>query len=109
MSDAGAFFIKMGDTSPSLLFDLLPSTVDLTGATVRFSMRTRAGTVVVSRASAAIVTATGTPRVRYDWQPGNTATPGLHEAEFEVTYAGGAVETFPNFGFIAVQVSGDVA
>lgn len=103
------FFIKRGNTSPSLIYALLPTSVVLTGATVRFNMRTRGGTVVVNRAAATIVTATGTPTVRYDWQVADLATPGFYEAEFEVTYAGGAVEDFPNDGFIGVAVTGDIA
>jgi hypothetical protein len=54
------------------------------------------------------VTATGTPTVEYSWQAGDTATAGLFEAEFRVTYAGGRIETFPNDGFIAVRISEDI-
>ena len=36
------FVIKRGDTSPALRFALLPDSVSLAGATVRFQMR-RAG------------------------------------------------------------------
>ncbi len=103
------FFIKKGDTSPSLVYALAPTTVDLTGATVRFSMRTRAGTVEINRAAALVVTPTGTPTVRYDWQTGDTDTPGFFDAEFEVAYSGGAVETFPNLGFLGVYIDGDIA
>lgn len=102
--------MKRGDTGPRLVYALSPAEVDLTGATVRFNMRSRqAGTVRVNRAAAVIVTATGTPTVAYDWQPGDTAVAELCDAEFEVTYAGGAVETFPNTGFIAVVITGDIA
>lgn len=105
------FTIKQRDTGPRLLFALQPAAdIDLTGATVRFSMRLRStGAILVNRAAAVIVTATGTPTVAYDWQAANTATAGLCDAEFEVTYAGGAIETFPNFGFIAVVVTEDIA
>lgn len=105
------FPIKRNDTSPRLLYALSPAAeIDLTGATVRFSMRSRqAGTIRVNRATAVIVTATGTPTVAYDWQTGDTAQAELCEAEFEVTYASGKVETFPNSGFIAVLVEGDIA
>ncbi len=102
--------LKRGDTSPSLLYALLPETVVLTGATVRFNMRAAGGTAIkVNRAAATIVTATGAPTVRYDWQPGDVDTAGFYDAEFEVTYAGGAVETFPNAGFIRVAIEGDIA
>jgi hypothetical protein len=103
------FYLKRGDTSPSLVYALTPTGVVLTGATVRFNMRLAGGAVKVSRAAAVIVTETGTPTVRYDWQAANVDTAGFYEAEFEVTYAGGAVETFPNADFIAVQIGGDIA
>lgn len=105
------FTIKQGDTGPRLLYALTPAAeVDLTGATVLFNMRSRlAGTVRINRAAAVIVTDTITPTVAYDWQAGNTAVAELCEAEFEVTYAGGAVETFPNNGFITVVVADDIA
>jgi hypothetical protein len=104
------FYLKRGDTSPSLLSAITPSTVDLTGATVRFNMRAADnGAVKVSRAAAVIVTPTGTPTVRYDWQAANVDTAGFYDAEFEVTYAGGAVETFPNDGFIRISITGDIA
>lgn len=106
-----SFTIKRADTGPRLLFALTPAAeIDLTGATVRFNMRSRqAGTIRINRASAAIVTATVTPTVAYDWQTGDTATAELCDAEFEVTYAGGVVETFPNNGFITVVIEGDIA
>jgi hypothetical protein len=106
---ADVFFVKTGDTAPSLIYALLPASVDLTGATVRFNMRTRTGTVLINRAAAVVVVATEAPTVRYDWQAGNTDTSGFHEAEFEVTYSNGRIETFPNDSFIGVAVTGDIA
>lgn len=102
--------MKRGDTSPSLLYALTPTSTDLTGATVRFNMRAAsAGAVKINRAAAVVVTETGTPTVRYDWQAADTDTAGYYEAEFEVTYAGGAVETFPNSGYIRVTIGEDIA
>lgn len=103
------FYLKKGDSSPSLIYALDPASVVLTGATVRFNMRLSGGATKVSRAAAVIVTATGTPTVQYNWQAVDTDTAGTYEAEFEVTYAGGAVETFPNSDFIRVQITGDIA
>ena len=104
------FTIKRNDTGPRLLFALTPADeIDLTGATVRFSMRSRAGVLVVNRVVAVIITETGTPTVAYDWQPADTATAGVYEAEFEVTYSGAAVETFPNNGYISIIVADDIA
>lgn len=105
------FEIKRGDTSPALEVALLPATVVLTGATVVFSMRDRAtGTVEISRQPATIVTATGTPTVAYEWQPGDTdLAPGVYEAEFDVTYADATSETFPAGGYINVLITGVIA
>jgi hypothetical protein len=105
------FTIKRGDTSPRLLYALQPSAeIDLTGATVRFSMRSRAlGTLRVNRQTALIIIATGTPTVAYDWKASETTNAETCEAEFEVTYASGAVETFPNADFITVLVTSDIA
>lgn len=102
------FYIKRGDTSPAIRFALEPASVILTGATVRFQMRARNGALIMD-AAASIVTPTGTPTVQYAWQAGDTATAGLYEAEFRVTYADAKVETFPNAGFIPVRISEDVA
>ena len=49
-----------------------------------------------------------TPTVKYEWQPGDTDTEGFYDAEFEVTYSDGTVETFPNRGFITVIISPDL-
>jgi uncharacterized protein YfaS (alpha-2-macroglobulin family) len=37
--------------------------------------------------------------VRYSWGTDDTDEAGRYRAEFEVTYADGSVETFPNDGF----------
>lgn len=105
------FYIKKGDTSPSLLVDLTPSDTDITSATaVVFSMRPRSSTTpTVNRAAATIVTPTNPARLRYDWQAGNTAAAGIYEGEFEVTRADGSVETFPNDGYISIQITSDIA
>lgn len=107
---SNTFYLKRGDTSPSLLYALAPASTDLTGASVRFSMKSLdADAIKVNRAAAVIVTETVTPTVRYDWLAADTDEAGTFLAEFEVTYPGGAVETFPNSGFITVRILGDIA
>lgn len=102
------FHLKKRDTSPALLYRLDPA-VNLAGASVVFNMRPRGGgAVVVDRAAASIKGAPSDGVVRYDWDPADTAAAGRFEAEFEVTYSDGTVETFPNNDFIVVQINGDI-
>lgn len=104
------FYIKEGDTSPALRYTLAPAPIDLTGATVRFSMRTRGQiTPLINRVAAQIIAPATGGVVQYDWQTGDTATAGFYDAEFEVTYADASVETFPNYGVIPVLISGDIS
>lgn len=105
------FPMKRGDTAPSLRATLRNpdgSAPDLTGATVKFLMRDRTSGAVRVNGSAAIVTA-ASGIVQYDWQVSDTSTAGTCDAEFEVTFASGKIETFPNSGFFQVVISGDIA
>jgi hypothetical protein len=100
------FNIGEGDTSPGLDFALEPTSISLIGASVRFRWRPVGAQVWVNDQAATILIAGGTPTVRYAWAAGETDTPGLYEAQFVVTYADDAVETFPNSAFITVSVNG---
>ncbi|SHL80854.1 hypothetical protein SAMN05444389_101453 [Paracoccus solventivorans] len=95
------FYIKRGDTAPALRYALLPETVDLSGASVAFVMDG------LGRQPAHVIEARPAV-VQYDWQPGDTDRSGLHRAEFEVTYSDGAIETWPNAGYLLVQISEDL-
>ena len=105
------FFIKQNDDSPSMLATMLDANDDvvpLNGATVRFHMRTLGSrTLVVDEA--AVVADAPNGLVRYDWNVSDTATAGSFQAEFEVTYADGGVETFPNDSYISVTIHDDIA
>ena len=106
------FYIKEGDTSPAIEFALTPTDILLTGASVVFSMWDRRGTIKVNRQAATITddgSATDTPTVQYDWASADTDTAGTYYAEFEITYADTTVETFPNNGFITIQITKDIA
>lgn len=99
------FSIKKGDTSPALRATLRYddcSAVNLTGASVRFHMRQVGSTQVLIDAAAVVVSVAGV--VEYRWTSLNTAAVGAYEAEFEVTYADGKIETFPSDGFISVEI-----
>lgn len=105
-----AFPIKKNDTSPSLLATLQDgngAAIDLTGASVRFLMR-QIGSSAVKVDAAMTVTDASAGSVRYDWQAGDTDTSGSYQVEFEVTYAGGGIETFPNDGYQRVVIIDDI-
>ena len=105
------FYIKKNDTSPKMLATLQDASgvaVNLTGASVRFHLRTLDGLSTVVDAAATIVTA-ASGIVRYTWGAPDTATAGSYQAEFEVTYADASVETFPNDGYISVEILDDIA
>lgn len=104
------FYMKQNDTQPRLLATLQDGdgvAINLTSATVRFHMRTLAGTLVTDRAAVVVTAASGI--VRYDWEAADTATIGSYQAEFEVTYSDTTVETFPNAGYIRVEITDDIA
>lgn len=91
------FWIKQNDTGPPLQVTLKDgdgSAVDVTGATVAFSM-SGAGIVKVDEQSVTLTTA-ASGIVTYSWQAGDTDTPGTYEGEFEVTFGGGQIQTYPN-------------
>jgi hypothetical protein len=100
------FVIKRGDTSPTLRY-LLPIDVSLAGAQVLFQMRKHHGETVID-APAVIETVFAPAVIAYAWTPSDTDLAGRYQAEFKVTYADRAIETFPNRGFIDVFVAEDV-
>lgn len=105
------FTIKRNDTSKKIeatLKDVNKVAVDLTGATVRFHMRKKAdGSAKVGAGATIVVAASGT--VEYSWLAADTDATGIYEAEWQVTFSGGLIETFPNGGYIEVEVKEDVA
>jgi len=104
------FFIKRNDTSPSLRAickDGDGAVLDITGSTVRFHMFDSAGTEVVD-AAASIEDASG-GIVQYDWNAADTDVSGFFKAEFEVTYSDSTIETFPNYDYIKIRISDDLA
>lgn len=111
------FHLKLGDTASSIFSTLLDSAgdaVDIQGASIRWKMMPLAGgTVTINDAATNSQVGTGgtsnttTGDVLYGWgtHPG---TVGLYLGEWEVTYASGSVQSFPNDGFVLVNVMGDV-
>lgn len=105
------FFIKENDTVPSIRATLQNGSgnaVDLIDASVRFHMRAISGGSATVDAAATIVNAAN-GLVQYNWSAADTAEVGSFQAEFEVTYSDGTVETFPSNGYIRVEIIDDIA
>lgn len=102
------FTIKQNDTSPALKIQCIDNSgtaIDITGADVEFHMIDDAdGTEKVNSSSGTTITDASNGYVQYEWSTGDTDTVGQYDAEFQVTYSDGTIETFPNNGFITVNI-----
>lgn len=108
MADKQKFPIKRNDLLPDLVVTLLDGTtpVNLTAAvSVRFVMSNRTGVKVDEPMAVTDATA---GEVTYSWQPGDTDTKGLFNAEIEVMWPGDKPQTFPAEGYFQVAVGEDL-
>lgn len=109
---AASFYIKQNDTAPSIeaiLTDSSGRARSMTNASqVRFNMSKEDGTNVITAGIGSIVNA-AKGVVAYEWEAGDTASTGVHNAEFEITYVNGQRETFPNNSYIKVIVKEELA
>jgi len=107
---AADFTIKQNDTTPIIQAtckDQADVVVNLTGSIITFKMVERGGTTLTVNASATIVNALG-GIVKYTWVPGNTSDAGGYDGEFQVTFAGGDIETYPNDRQIDILITPDL-
>ena len=106
------FNIKQNDTRPELdvfLRDDKDRTINVTGATVKFNMRNASDNIVKVNAGSVTTVSSTSGRVKYSFSTADTDTAGNFDGEFQVTFVGGQVETFPNDGYIKVIITDDVA
>lgn len=102
--------IKQNDRRPAAQTSLYRGTtlVDLTDATgITFKMTYR-GKKDLTVNTAATINDAVTGDVEYRWQEGDTAVPGVYNAEWEVAWNDGTTETFPTLGSEIVLISGDL-
>ena len=105
-----SFNIKQNDTSPTLsvvIADSDGTAIDLTGASVQFKMRAVNSSTLKVNASASITNASN-GAVSYTFSSSNTDTSGLFQGEFQVTFSGGAIETFPNAEYFSINILDDL-
>jgi len=84
-------FLKQGDLYPPLVGDL---NADVTGATVQAIIRKVHGTTVLTK-SCTLTDAVNGIVTAADWVAPETDIPGTYAIEFKVTFAGGAIQRFP--------------
>ena len=94
------FHMSPNDTLWALDFYLDDTEIDLTGASVTFTLRTEAGAVLFTR-PALVLTPTVTPALRYVWQSADMASEGDFTGKFRVTWPFGT-KTFPTPGSIPI-------
>ena len=111
MASSTTFTIKRNDTKKAIDGILKANTtvVNLTQCTVKFIMAlsTKKNAVPKVSKAASIVDATaGT--VSYQWVVGDLDTTGVYNAEWEVTFLDGKIATFPDDGYLTVNVVADL-
>lgn len=102
-----AFQLKAGDTAPPFVgrcLDPKGSPIPTLGAAVRFRMRPQVGGIAVPIDRPATWSDVARAEASYQWQAGDTDTPGLYDAEFHVTFGDGHGETFPNGEYAVVEI-----
>ena len=93
------YLLVQGDTLPVLTETIKTSAgvvVNLTGATAKFHMW-RAGETVKVNAAATVYDAAG-GILKYSWGATDLSLPGVYNAEWEITFVGGGIQTTDIFG-----------
>jgi hypothetical protein len=110
------YTLKQHDTAPliqDVLSDGSDAAVNLTGATIEFHMTSWDRQTVVVAAGAVTNWGGGAPdtsgQVQYAPSAGDVANAGVFRGEWEVTFAGNKVETWPNEGSAVVNIEADLA
>ncbi len=101
--------IKRGDTRRAIravLKNTQGTPVNLSGCSVSFYMAPPGRPPIISRAVDIHDALAG--EVWVVFAPGETDISGVYRAEFRVTYGDGRRETFPNNGYINIQILSDL-
>lgn len=104
---AADFVIKQGDSAPVLTDTLTYSdgtAVNLTGATVTFTMRSLTAAAAQIAAAPATVTTPTAGAVSYTFSATDSAVAGNYAANWQVTFPDTSVMTFPTDGYLDIWV-----
>lgn len=110
MSDT--FYIKQNDNRPNLrtvLSGFNGGTSLSSASSVSFKMRHRGSGSVVSLAGTCSITDAPNNIVTYAWDTADTASIDTYEAEFQINWNDGGIETVPNDGYNYVIVKDDIS
>lgn len=110
---ADKFYLKQHDTRPDLRVRLLDddTAIDLTNAAgARFVMgNRRSGVKVDADMTIEDQTVDATLGVvKYTWQAGDTSASGDFQAEIQITWPTGKIQTFPANGYITIVITKDL-
>jgi len=111
------FYLKTGDTDSEMtavLRDAAYEPVNIENATVKFqAVPIDGGFPIVDSEAMVEQNGDGTDGtmglVRYVWQAGETDDAGLFLGEWRVVFADTSVQSFPNAGYILIQINESVA
>ena len=101
--------LKRGDTRhaiKAILKDNDGDPVDLTGCEIKFIMAPLGRRATVCREP--YIADAGHGEVWVVWVPGETGISGVYQAELEVVYPDGKVETFPSNRYISINIMNDL-
>ena len=71
-------------------------------------MKKKDGATKIGAGAVTISSDTDGTFFQYDWLTGNTDTEGDYEGEFQITLASTKIETYPNKGFIPIEIPEDI-
>ena len=103
---------KRNDTRPYFkvkIIDESGNNVDLTGATVTFTMRNRSDATVKVNAASCTVTSATAGEVEYRWAATDLDTAGIYDGEFCITFSGPTILTLPSNNYIEIEVEADLS
>lgn len=104
------FTIKRNDTATAIKATLQSNfaSVNLTDSTVRFLMSKSSDEMFPTIDNEAMIHDATQGIVWYQFSADDTEKEGRFQAEFEVTFPDGGIETFPNNGYININIIKDL-